>query len=233
MAFEYLSPRTDISTTFLGILCQHLVTLTVKKFFLMFRQSLPCSSLCPLSLVLSLGTTRKYLAPSLRPAFGYYMHWQDLPRAFSSPVWTVTALSAFPHSTGAPVPWLSSWPFAELSRGTPSLCDTGEPRPGHSTTGVASPVLRSREGSPLSTCWQCSSSCSPGYCKPSLLQGPTLELTCHKVLTGRTLILLCYHSSESSRWYIIQTDHRIERFMTTVLCIALNHPKQPFPSFCE
>jgi len=41
-----------------------LVTLRGKKFFLMFRRNFLCFSLCPLSLVLSLGTTEKSLAPS-------------------------------------------------------------------------------------------------------------------------------------------------------------------------
>jgi len=36
----------------------------VKKFFLMFRRNFLCFSLCPLPLVLSLGTTEKSLAPS-------------------------------------------------------------------------------------------------------------------------------------------------------------------------
>jgi len=35
-----------------------------KKFFLMFRWNFLCFSLCPLPLVLSLGTTEKSLAPS-------------------------------------------------------------------------------------------------------------------------------------------------------------------------
>jgi len=39
-------------------------TLRVKKFFLMFRQNFLFFSLCPLPLVLSLGTTEKSLAPS-------------------------------------------------------------------------------------------------------------------------------------------------------------------------
>jgi len=36
----------------------------VKKFFLMFRRNFLCCSLCPLPLVLSLGTTEKSLVPS-------------------------------------------------------------------------------------------------------------------------------------------------------------------------
>jgi len=54
--------REGDSTAPLGSLCQGSVTLRVKKFFLVFRRNFPCSSLCPLPLVLSLGTTGKSLA---------------------------------------------------------------------------------------------------------------------------------------------------------------------------
>jgi len=57
MALEYF-----YSTTSLGNLCQCSVTLTVKKCCLMFRENLPCFCLCPLCLVLSLGTTDKHLS---------------------------------------------------------------------------------------------------------------------------------------------------------------------------
>jgi len=52
------------STTSLGNLFQCSVTLRGKKFFLMFRGNFLCFSLCPLSLLLLLGTTEKSLAPS-------------------------------------------------------------------------------------------------------------------------------------------------------------------------
>ncbi|KAK4817104.1 hypothetical protein QYF61_027967 [Mycteria americana] len=58
------------STTSLGSLCQCLVIHTGKKCFLRFRRNLLCFSLCPLPLVLSLGTTEKTLAlSSLQPPF--------------------------------------------------------------------------------------------------------------------------------------------------------------------
>jgi len=60
---EFIS-REGESTTSLGSLFQGSVTLRGKKFFLMFRQSFLCFSLCPLPLVLSLGTTENSLAPS-------------------------------------------------------------------------------------------------------------------------------------------------------------------------
>ena len=51
--------REGDSTTSLGNLFQCSVTLRVKKFFLMFSWNFLCFSLCPLPLVLSLGTTEK------------------------------------------------------------------------------------------------------------------------------------------------------------------------------
>ena len=56
--------RVGDSANSLGSLFQCSVTLRVKKFFLMFRRNFIFFSLCPLSLVLSLGTTEKSLAPS-------------------------------------------------------------------------------------------------------------------------------------------------------------------------
>jgi len=56
--------REGDSTTSLGKVFQCSVTLRGKKFFLMFSWNFPCFSLCPLPLVLSLGTTDKSLAPS-------------------------------------------------------------------------------------------------------------------------------------------------------------------------
>jgi len=56
--------REGESTTSLGSLFQGSVTVREKLFFLMFRQNFLCFNLCPLPLVLSLGTTEKSLAPS-------------------------------------------------------------------------------------------------------------------------------------------------------------------------
>jgi len=56
--------REGESTTPLGNLFQCSVTLEEKKFFLMFKRNFLCFSLCPLPLVLPLGTTEKSLAPS-------------------------------------------------------------------------------------------------------------------------------------------------------------------------
>ena len=56
--------REGDSTASLGSLGQGSVTLRGKKFFLGFSWSFLCFSLCPLPLVLLLGTTGKSLAPS-------------------------------------------------------------------------------------------------------------------------------------------------------------------------
>ena len=58
--------REGDSTTSLSSLFQCSVTLRGKKFFLISSWNFLCFSLCPLPLVLSLGTTEKSLAPSSR-----------------------------------------------------------------------------------------------------------------------------------------------------------------------
>jgi len=50
--------REGDSPASLGSLGQGSVTLRGKKFFLMFRRNFLCLSLCPLPLVLSLGTMK-------------------------------------------------------------------------------------------------------------------------------------------------------------------------------
>jgi len=62
--------REGDSTASLGSLFQGSVTLRGKKFFLMFRQNFLCFNLCPLPLVLLLGTTEEFgpilLTPTLQ-----------------------------------------------------------------------------------------------------------------------------------------------------------------------
>ena len=92
------------STTSLSNLWQCSVTLTVKTCFLVFRLDLLCFILNPLSLVLSQGTTEKSLAPF--PSFPPIRCLDTRRRflwPFSSPDWTVSVLSAFPHVSDAPV----------------------------------------------------------------------------------------------------------------------------------
>ena len=62
--------REGDSITSLGSLFQGSVTLRGKKFFLMFSWNFLCFSLCPLPLVLSLGTTERVWArpPDTHPS---------------------------------------------------------------------------------------------------------------------------------------------------------------------
>lgn len=56
------------SSTSLDNLCQGFVTCTAQKYCLVFKGNILCSSLCPLPLLLSLGTTEKSLSlSSLHP----------------------------------------------------------------------------------------------------------------------------------------------------------------------
>jgi len=67
-----ISPRMKTPQSLWATRYQCLVTLSIKKHFLVFRQTLLCFSLCPLPLALSLHTTEKSLAPpSLHPSFRY------------------------------------------------------------------------------------------------------------------------------------------------------------------
>lgn len=56
---EVLNFSRGDSTTSLGSLFQCCITLTVKKFFLVFIWNFPCSNFCLFPLVLSLDTTKK------------------------------------------------------------------------------------------------------------------------------------------------------------------------------
>jgi len=58
--------REGDSTASLGSLGQGSITLRGKKFFLMFSWNFLCFSLCPVPLVLSLGSTEKSLASASR-----------------------------------------------------------------------------------------------------------------------------------------------------------------------
>jgi len=75
VGFEYLQGRRHLKPP-LGSLFQGSVTLRGKKFFLMFRWNFLCFNLCPLPLVLLLGTTEKsgpiLLTPTLKIFIGIY-----------------------------------------------------------------------------------------------------------------------------------------------------------------
>lgn len=74
LSFEYLQ---GCSTNSLGNLCS---TTTSVKQILLFRWHSLCFDLCPLLLVLSLGTTEKSPPPSsLHHPIRYYMHISDVP----------------------------------------------------------------------------------------------------------------------------------------------------------
>ena len=88
MSRQLLSISKDgDSTTSLGNLCQCSVTPVVTKCFPMFRGNLQCFGVCPLPLVLSVGTTEKSLAlfSSWHPPFRYLCPLIGSSWAFSSP----------------------------------------------------------------------------------------------------------------------------------------------------
>lgn len=95
LAFEI--SKLGNTTTWLGDLWP--VTLTVKKCFLMFKGHLWRFSLCPLPLVVWLGTTEQSLALLLALSLqsGAKEKLVRSPWAFFAPSWTVPALSASPH----------------------------------------------------------------------------------------------------------------------------------------
>lgn len=61
-----------------GNLCQCSVSHTAQKSFPVFRGNLLGSCLCPLHLVLTMGTTEKSLAPSFLQSSCIYRHWWDM-----------------------------------------------------------------------------------------------------------------------------------------------------------
>lgn len=67
-------------TTSLDNLCQCSTTCTAQQCFPSFRRNLLCSSVCPLSIVLALGTGEKTLTPSSpHSPLSTYRHWCDTP----------------------------------------------------------------------------------------------------------------------------------------------------------
>jgi len=144
--------REGDSTASLGSLFQGSVTLRGKKFFLMFRWNFLCFSLCPLPLVLSLGTTEKSLAPSFwHPPLRYL--WASLVPSLPSLLqakqaqlpqpFLIGEMLQSPHHAHSPVASHLSW--------------TGEPRTGQSTPDGASLGQSRGGGEPPSTCWPHSS----------------------------------------------------------------------------
>ena len=87
---------------------------------------------------------RAWFCPLCTLPWSIDTHRLHIPWAFSSPSWAVPALSAFPYRGGAPVPSSSLWHFVGLFPVCPCLSCSEESSTGHSTPGVASPVLRGR-----------------------------------------------------------------------------------------
>lgn len=157
MSRQVLSMSKDgDSTTWAA--CASIQSPSQSKRLLMSRGNLLCVCF-KCVLVASVSVTRyhwknAWLHPLCVFPSRIYIHWWDLPWAFSSPGWTVLAFLAFPPRRDAPVPSSSWWPSGGLSPLGPYLSCTGEPRSGAGTPGVASPVLsRNRKISP-SIYWQ-------------------------------------------------------------------------------
>lgn len=128
------------STTFLGNLCQCLITFREKGCFLTFRKNILYFGLCPFSLHLLSDITEKH------PRFNFFaLSFKDLRTFRRSPSQlfsTLNSLNSLSLSSRercySPSPF---WSFTGLSVVTPYLSCTGEPKAGHSTPGMASPPL--------------------------------------------------------------------------------------------
>lgn len=115
MAFEYLQGRRlhNLSRAACASAqtSSQLKSYSVEKIF---RQSLMCSILCPLFLVVSLVITEKSLAlTSLHPPCTDSYPLMRSSWAFSSPGWTILVLSGFLHRRDASVSLSFQWCFAE------------------------------------------------------------------------------------------------------------------------
>lgn len=137
----------SMGTPWPGNLCQYSVPFTATKCFPMFRWHILCFILCLLSLVLSPSTTEKSLAPSLH----IFIDMNEIPWAFSSLGWTVSALSDFLYRRDASVQSFHHFCGSSLDTLQYVSC-IGELIIGQSTLGGASPVLNKGEGSPLLAC---------------------------------------------------------------------------------
>lgn len=117
------------STTYLGHVCQDSVILVFKKCFFTFRGNLLCFGLCPLPLVLALGTPEKEPGSVLSASFlqVFILTKKNThppsPSLHSPPHppsgWTVTTLPAFSLREMLQTPqqpcWASSWALSSMS----------------------------------------------------------------------------------------------------------------------
>lgn len=131
------------STASLGSLCQHSSTSTAQKSFLMFRQNLPCSSLCPSPLALA-PLSRAWLHPLCTLPSGVQTLVRSSPSLLLSRPSSPTSLSLSSQQRCSRPFSILRWALSSMSM---SLC-TGGPRTGPSSADVASPVL-SRGKNPL------------------------------------------------------------------------------------
>lgn len=194
----------------LASLCCGLVSLTVKKYFLMFRGYQLGLSLSLLPLVLSLGTTDKWCGSAfLTPFLQIFTYINEIsPWAFPTlnrhiffrfffirkMLITFVAFCCT-HTSTSPY-------FCAQERGT-----------GHSTAGEPSSVL-SRGGLAPLPCWQHSSWCSPDYhhllaarahVQLGLHQDPqTLLCQAAFQLGGTQHVQVPWHCSSPTAGYLVQ-----------------------------
>lgn len=120
----------------------------------------------------------------MEPSVFYFfpvVYWPVIGHHWEEPGFVLPALSASPFIRGAPCSPLDTfWCFVGLFQVCPCFSCTGKPRNRLGISSVASIELNGGKGSPYSTCWQCSSSCSSVcYCLPLLQAGinDTFNLT--------------------------------------------------------
>lgn len=147
-----VSNERDLTIS-LDSLYQCSVTCTVKTMFLRFGGNLLCLVLCPLPLVLSLGTTKKNLAlSSLLPHCRYLRTLTNSPQSlFFSRLNSPSSVSLFSY-VRCPSSWSPSWSFIGLSAVCPCSLVLWNPEVDTAHPHVASSGLTRGEGSPPSVC---------------------------------------------------------------------------------
>lgn len=136
-----------------GNLCQTVLHHhTMKKCFLMFRQSLVFQFVPIASHSVTGHHWKEHDSVLFAPSLQLSIHIDKISWTLSSPGWTVPTLSCEER-------WSSLFIFLvalllNLSSSFLSLLYWGDTRTGHSFPGVASAMLTKGEGSPDLTCWQ-------------------------------------------------------------------------------
>ena len=194
-----LNVSEDGASISLGNMFRCFPIIIVKIFFIISNLNLPFSRLKPFHLLLSQQILLKSLSFLIALPSGTGLLLLGLPRAFSSPGWTASALSAclcredvpfFDHFCGPSLDvlqQLSASPVLHISTS------------GHSTPGEVSPVHSRRDESPPSICWPSFFWWSSGYSWLSGLHGHT---------TGsRPAALTSIHMSFSAGLYSILLTH--------------------------